>query len=140
MVQYTDGSVVAQLGTPDMRVPIAYGLAWPERIASGAAPLDFGTLGALTFEKPDGARFPGLQLAWDALVGPIGTTAVLNAANEVAVAAFLDQRLRFDQIHAINDATLQALIPSKPNDLSDLLAVDQQARRLAQAQVERLSR
>ena len=65
MVQYTDGSVVAQLGTPDMRVPIAYGLSWPERIASGAAPLDFGTLGALTFEKPDDARFPGLQLAWE---------------------------------------------------------------------------
>ncbi len=140
MVQYTDGSVVAQLGTPDMRVPIAYGLAWPERIASGAAPLDFGTLGALTFEKPDGERFPGLQLAWDALLGPIGTTAVLNAANEVAVAAFLDQRLRFDQIHAINDATLQTLIPSKPNDLSDLLAIDHQARRLAQTQVERHSR
>lgn len=140
MVQYTDGSVVAQLGTPDMRVPIAYGLAWPERIASGAAPLDFGALVALTFEKPDSVRFPGLQLAWESLSGPIGTTAVLNAANEVAVAAFLDQRLRFDQIHAINDATLQALIPSKPNDLADLLAIDQQARRLAETQVERLSR
>lgn len=139
MVQYTDGSVVAQLGTPDMRVPIAYGLAWPERMASGAEPLDFGTLGALTFEKPDGQRFPGLQLAWDSLQGPIGTTAVLNAANEVAVAAFLDKRLRFDQIHAINDATLQGLVPSKPNDLPDLLAIDQQARRLAQAQVDRLS-
>ena len=140
MVQYNDGSVVAQLGTPDMRVPIAYGLAWPERIASGAAALDFSTLGALTFEQPDALRFPGLQLAWDSLNGPIGTTAVLNAANEVAVAAFLDQRLRFDQIHAINDATLQALIPSKPNDLPDLLAIDQQARRLAETQVERLSR
>ena len=140
MVQYTDGSVVAQLGTPDMRVPIAYGLAWPERMASGAAPLDFGALGALTFEKPDAQRFPGLQLAWDALAGPVGTTAVLNAANEVAVAAFLDQRLRFDQIHAINDATLQALVPSKPSDLPDLLAIDKQARDLAQRQVERLSR
>ncbi|MES2842118.1 MAG: 1-deoxy-D-xylulose-5-phosphate reductoisomerase [Pseudomonadota bacterium] len=140
MVQYNDGSVVAQLGTPDMRVPIAYGLAWPERIASGAAALDFSTLGALTFEKPDDLRFPGLQLAWNSLKGPIGTTAVLNAANEVAVAAFLDQRLRFDQIHVINDATLQALVPSKPNDLPDLLAIDQQARQLAQAQVERLSR
>lgn len=140
MVQYNDGSVVAQLGTPDMRVPIAYGLAWPERMASGAAALDFSTLGALTFEQPDGLRFPGLQLAWDSLKGPIGTTAVLNAANEVAVAAFLDQRLRFDQIHDINDATLQALIPSKPNDLPDLLAIDQQARRLAETQVERLSR
>ena len=140
MVQYTDGSVVAQLGTPDMRVPIAYGLAWPERMTSGAAPLDFGALGALTFEKPDAQRFPGLQLAWDALAGPVGTTAVLNAANEVAVAAFLDQRLRFDQIHAINDATLQALVPSKPGDLPDLLAIDQEARDLAQRQVERLSR
>jgi 1-deoxy-D-xylulose-5-phosphate reductoisomerase len=140
MVQYTDGSLVAQLGTPDMRVPIAYGLAWPERIASGAAPLDFSTLGALTFEKPDAQRFPGLRLAWDSLAGPVGTTAVLNAANEIAVAAFLDQRLRFDQIHAINDATLQALVPSKPGDLTDLLAIDQQARNLAQRQVERLSR
>ncbi len=109
-------------------------------MASGAAPLDFGALGALTFEKPDARRFPGLQLAWDALAGPVGTTAVLNAANEVAVAAFLDQRLRFDQIHAINDATLQALVPSKPGDLPDLLAIDQQARNLAQRQVERLSR
>lgn len=140
MVQYTDGSVVAQLGTPDMRVPIAYGLAWPERMASGAAPLDFGALGALTFETPDAQRFPGLQLAWDALAGPVGTTAVLNAANEVAVAAFLDQRLRFDQIHVINDATLQALMPSKPGDLPDLLAIDQEARDLAQRQVERLLR
>ena len=140
MVQYTDGSVVAQLGTPDMRVPIAYGLAWPERMASGAAPLDFGALGALTFETPDAQRFPGLQLAWDALAGPVGTTAVLNAANEVAVAAFLDQRLRFDQIHVINDATLQALVPSKPCDLPDLLAIDQEARDLAQRQVERLLR
>ncbi len=140
MVQYTDGSVVAQLGTPDMRVPIAYGLAWPERMASGAAPLDFGALGALTFETPDAQRFPGLQLAWDALAGPVGTTAVLNAANEVAVAAFLDQRLRFDQIHVINDATLQALVPSKPGDLPDLLAIDQEARDLAQRQVERLLR
>jgi 1-deoxy-D-xylulose-5-phosphate reductoisomerase len=94
MVQYTDASVVAQLGTPDMRVPIAYGLSWPERIASGAASLDFSNLAALTFEKPDNERFPGLQLAWDALAGPTGTTAVLNAANEVAVAAFLDGRLR----------------------------------------------
>ncbi|QHE76330.1 1-deoxy-D-xylulose-5-phosphate reductoisomerase [Hydrogenophaga sp. PBL-H3] len=140
MVQYNDGSVVAQLGTPDMRVPIAYGLAWPERMASGAAALDFSSLGALTFEKPDDQRFPGLRLAWNSLNGPVGTTAVLNAANEVAVAAFLDQRLRFDQIHAVNDATLQALVPSKPGDLSDLLAIDQQARHLAQTQVERLAR
>jgi len=137
MVQYHDRSVVAQLGTPDMRGPIAYGLSWPERIESGAAALDFASLGALSFEKPDDRRFPGLRLAWLALDAPMGTTAVLNAANEVAVAAFLDQRLRFDQIHAVNDATLQALVPSKPQQLADLLAIDAEARSLAEAQVER---
>jgi len=137
MVQYTDRSVVAQLGTPDMRVPIAYGLAWPERIASGAAALDFAKLGALTFEQPDGQRFPGLRLAWEALAGPTGTTAVLNAANEVAVAAFLEQRLRFDQIHAVNRATLSALVPSKPGRLDDLLAIDAEARAVATEAVSR---
>lgn len=139
MVQYTDRSVVAQLGTPDMRGPIAYGLSWPERIVSGAAALDFASLGALSFEKPDDRRFPGLRLAWDALAGPVGTTAVLNAANEVAVAAFLDHRLRFDQIHAVNHATLQALSPSKPHDLADLMAIDAESRALAQAQVDLLA-
>ena len=138
MVQYTDSSVVAQLGTPDMRVPIAYGLSWPERMASGAAALDFSNLAALTFEKPDNERFPGLQLAWDALAGPTGTTAVLNAANEVAVAAFLDGRLRFDQIHAVNHATLQAMVPSKPQSLDDLLAIDAEARSRAGLMVQQL--
>jgi 1-deoxy-D-xylulose-5-phosphate reductoisomerase len=137
MVQYHDRSLVAQLGTPDMRGPIAYGLAWPERIESGAAALDFASMGSLSFEKPDDRRFPGLRLAWLALDAPMGTTAVLNAANEVAVAAFLDQRLRFDQIHAVNDATLQALVPSKPQQLADLLAIDAEARSLAEVQVER---
>ena len=131
MVQYRDGSVVAQLGTPDMRVPIAYGLSWPERIASGAAPLDFTRLGALTFEAPDAARFPGLGLAWEALRAPSGTTAVLNAANEVAVAAFLDGRLRFDRIHAVNRATLESFVPPPPAGLEDLLAIDAEARAVA---------
>ncbi|MBS3998395.1 MAG: 1-deoxy-D-xylulose-5-phosphate reductoisomerase [Hydrogenophaga sp.] len=140
MVQYVDQSIVAQLGTPDMRVPIAYGLSWPERIASGAAALDFATLGALTFEQPDDQRFPGLRLAWEALEGPAGTTAVLNAANEVAVAAFLDERLRFDQIHAVNRATLSALSPSKPQSLVDLLAIDAEARAVSTAEVRRLRR
>jgi 1-deoxy-D-xylulose-5-phosphate reductoisomerase len=139
MVQYHDRSVVAQLGTPDMRGPIAYGLSWPERMESGAAALDFASLGTLSFEKPDDRRFPGLRLAWQALEGPTGTTAVLNAANEVAVAAFLDQRLRFDQIHLVNDATLQALTPSKPQQLADLLAIDAESRSLALARVERLA-
>jgi 1-deoxy-D-xylulose-5-phosphate reductoisomerase len=137
MVQYHDRSVVAQLGTTDMRVPIAYGLCWPERMNSGAEALDFSTLGTLTFEKPDDQRFPGLRLAWEALAGPAGTTAVLNAANEVAVAAFLDRQLRFDQIHAVNHATLEALIPSKPGGLEDLLALDAQARAVAGSWVAR---
>src|SRR5690606_2104718 len=101
--------------------------------------LDFARLGALSFEAPDDRRFPGLRLAWDALSGPVGTTAVLNAANEVAVAAFLEHRLRFDQIHAVNHATLQALSPSKPHDLGDLLAIDSEARAVAQASVGRLA-
>jgi 1-deoxy-D-xylulose-5-phosphate reductoisomerase len=137
MVQYHDRSMVAQLGTPDMRVPIAYGLSWPERIESGASALDFATLSSLTFERPDHARFPGLPLAWEALNAPSGTTAVLNAANEVAVAAFLSGRLRFDQIHVINHETLSGLLPSKPNSLSDLLGLDHQARILAETVVGR---
>jgi 1-deoxy-D-xylulose-5-phosphate reductoisomerase len=135
MVQYHDRSMVAQLGTPDMRVPIAYGLSWPERIDSGAAALDFASLGALTFERPDHDRFPGLPLAWEALNAPSGTTAVLNAANEVAVAAFLERRLRFDQIHAVNHATLTAVLPSNPGSLADLMAIDAQARAVASAWV-----
>jgi 1-deoxy-D-xylulose-5-phosphate reductoisomerase len=137
MVQYRDGSVVAQLGTPDMRVPIAYGLAWPERIESGAQTLDFLALTSLTFEAADARRFPGLPLAWSALDGPAGTTAVLNAANEEAVAAFLDNGLRFDHIHAVNEETLAAVLPSKPQSLDDLLALDARARAVARQQIQR---
>jgi 1-deoxy-D-xylulose-5-phosphate reductoisomerase len=139
MVQYQDASVVAQLGTPDMRVPIAYGLSWPERIESGAERLDFRRLSALTFEAPDPARFPGLGLAWDSLRAPAGTTAVLNAANEVAVAAFLERRVRFDQIHAINLETLSALSFSEPRSLDDLLQLDQRARAAAEQAALRLT-
>jgi len=138
MVQYRDASVVAQLGTPDMRGPIAYGLAWPERIESGAAALDFAKLAAMSFEAPDPRLFPGLQLAWEALAAPPGTTAVLNAANEVAVQAFLERRIRFDHIHAVNLATLSALVPSKPGALADLLELDADARRTAITHVTRL--
>ena len=135
MVQYRDRSVVAQLGTPDMRVPIAYGMSWPERIASGAEALDFTRMSALTFEQPDRARFPGLFLAWEALSAVPGTTAVLNAANEVAVAAFLDGSLRFDQIHQVNRATLEHYLPCEPRNLADLLAIDARARALATERV-----
>ncbi|WP_176664285.1 1-deoxy-D-xylulose-5-phosphate reductoisomerase [Variovorax sp. SG517] len=133
MVQFTDASVIAQLGTPDMRVPIAVGLAWPERIESGAARLDFRQMGSLTFESPDAELFPGLGLAWHALRAAPGTTAVLNAANEVAVEAFLDRRLRFDCIHAVNMETLERVAPSKPASLADLLAIDASARAAANA-------
>ena len=143
MVQYKDSSVVAQLGTPDMRVPIAYGLAWPERIASGAPALDFRTLQDLSFEAIDSdghrARFPGLALAWEALRAAPGSCAVLNAANEVAVAAFLDRRIRFDQIHAVNRATLDAVPPDAPDDLAALLALDARARGRAELAVRACS-
>lgn len=139
MVQFSDASVIAQLGTPDMRVPIAVGLAWPHRIESGAARLDFRTMGALTFDPPDDALFPGLALAWHALRAAAGTTAVLNAANEVAVQAFLDRRLRFDRIHAVNMETLEAVAPSKPASLADLLAIDAMARSAANAAAMRFA-
>ncbi len=142
MVQYKDNSVVAQLGTPDMRGPIAYGLAWPDRVSCGASPLDFARMGALTFEGFDtlnhGDRFPGLKLAWSVLNGPSGTTAVLNAANETAVAAFLEKTIRFDQIHHINLETLSAISTQPPTSLQDLLVLDAQSRRAATAAIRRL--
>ena len=138
MVQYMDTSVVAQLGTPDMRVPIAYGLAWPGRIASGAQALDFKAIGNMTFEAPDHLRFPGLKLAWDVLAAPVGTPAILNAANEVAVAAFLEKKIRFDQIHTLNRATLESIAAHKVGGIEDLLELDLQARVFAQNLVHSL--
>jgi 1-deoxy-D-xylulose-5-phosphate reductoisomerase len=132
MVQYRDHSVVAQLGTPDMRVPIAYGLSWPERITSGAQALDFHALSAMTFEamdEPDHLlRFPGLQLAWETLRGAPGSCAVLNAANEVAVDAFLNKRIRFDQIQDVNRGSLDSMSFAAPLCLDDLLALDSRSR------------
>ncbi len=139
MVQFKDASILAQLGTPDMRVPIACGLSWPERITSGASKLDFSTLSALAFEDADAVRFPGLHLSWQALRAAEGTTAVLNAANEVAVGAFLSGRLRFDHIHAVNLATLDAVSPSKPDSLAALLDLDTQARHAAEHVAGRLA-
>ena len=139
MVQFKDASILAQLGTPDMRVPIACGLAWPERIESGAALLDFAKLAALTFEEADAQRFPGLHLSWQALRAAEGTTAVLNAANEVAVDAFLSRRLRFDHIHSVNLATLERLTPTRTTSLHDLLALDAEARSVAQGAVARMA-
>jgi len=139
LVQFRDAGMLAQLGTPDMRVPIAGALAWPQRIASGAAALDFSQLGALTFAPPDAQRFPCLQLAWQVLRAPEGSSAVLNAANEVAVQAFLQRRLPFDRIYAVNHETLATVVPpgAPPASVPDLLALDAQARHAAQAQARR---
>ncbi len=142
MVQYKDNSVVAQLGTPDMKVPIAYGLAWPDRMVSGAAALDFRAMADMTFESLDSnehpQRFPGLKLAWSVLKAPAGSTAVLNAANEVAVAAFLDKKIRFDQIHVVNQETLESVATARPQSLEDLLALDAGSRGAAQQVVRRV--
>ena len=142
MVVCRDQSVLAQLGTPDMRVPIAFGLAWPERIASGTEPLDWRRIASLTFEEADHATYPALTLAYDALRGPPGTTAVLNAANEEAVAAFLAGTVRFDAIHMVNQRTLETLVPETgaAASIQALLALDEEARRLAGRYLKELAR
>ncbi len=142
MVVCRDASVLAQLGTPDMKVPIAYGLSFPERIASGAPALDLLAQPALSFEPADHARFPGLQLAYDALGGPEGSAAVLNAANEEAVAAFLAGTIRFPQIHSVNARTIDAMQPhiGRIGALEDLMALEAQARRQACREIAALAR
>jgi 1-deoxy-D-xylulose-5-phosphate reductoisomerase len=131
MVRYRDGSVLAQLGQPDMRTPIAHALAWPERIAAGVQPLDFCRLSQLTFQIPDERQFPSLRLARTALAAENGSSAVLNAANEEAVQAFLDRQLRFVDIAAVVEDTLAAVDAPVPASLDDVLALDAAARRQA---------
>jgi len=124
-----------------MRVPIAYGLSWPERMASGAQALDFQSLADMSFESLDDhghrERFAGLHLAWEALRAPLGTTAVLNAANEVAVEAFLTKRIRFDQIHHVNAHCLSVQLVSNMSTIEDLLVLDERTRALALSCVEK---
>jgi 1-deoxy-D-xylulose-5-phosphate reductoisomerase len=135
MVEFSDRSVVAQLGAPDMRTPIAHCLGWPDRIVGPAAPLDLARIGQLTFEAPDFDRFPGLRLAYDALRTGRGATTVFNAANEVAVAAFIANKIRFGAIARLVDATLERwtrsgnLAPLSSAD--DAISVDHSARNLA---------
>ena len=133
LVRFRDGAALAHLGYPDMRVPIAYALSFPERIESGAEPLDFLAKPTLTFEEADERRFPGLFLSWQALRAAEGATAVLNAANEEAVAAFVERRLRFDQIHRVNRQTLEELEPQAGEcaSVEGLLGLDGRARRHA---------
>jgi 1-deoxy-D-xylulose-5-phosphate reductoisomerase len=140
MVVCRDRSVLAQLGTPDMRVPIAYGLSFPQRIESGAGALDFHALTSLTFEPADVGRYPGLALAWQALRSSAGSTAVLNAATatSLAVAAFLAGAIRFDRIHAVNERTIAAVLPGPADaaSLDALLDLDARARRHAAQSVK----
>jgi 1-deoxy-D-xylulose-5-phosphate reductoisomerase len=141
MVVCRDHSVLAQLGTPDMRVPIAYALAFPERIATGAGVLDLLKAPDLAFEEADAHRFPGLHLSWQALRAAEGSTAVLNAANEEAVAAFLDRRLRFDHICRVNREVLETVNPEagEVDSVEGLLALDDRARRHARQQIAALA-
>ena len=131
LVDYADGSVLAQLGNPDMRTPIAHALAWPERIDSGVAPLDLFAIGQLNFERPDGARFPCLDLAYRALRAGGNAAAVLNAANELAVEAFLDGRLPFLAIADTIAATLDQVPRAELPDLEAVLETDRRARLVA---------
>jgi 1-deoxy-D-xylulose-5-phosphate reductoisomerase len=132
LVEYADGSMLAQLGAPDMRTPIAQALAWPERFASGVAPLDLIAIGQLGFEPPDHVKFPCLGLARTAAREGGTAPAVLNAANEVAVQAFLDRRLNFVGISTVIDKVLQRLASSPVRALDDVLDADAASRRLAE--------
>jgi 1-deoxy-D-xylulose-5-phosphate reductoisomerase len=139
MVEYVDCSTLAQLGSPDMRIPIASALAWPERIETTCKPLDLAAIGQLTFEKPDITRFPALRLARAAIAEGGAKPAILNAANEIAVAAFLNGQITFLDIAALVEATLTAYVPDAPANLEDLFSVDADARQYARAELEKLT-
>jgi 1-deoxy-D-xylulose-5-phosphate reductoisomerase len=136
MVEYADGSVIAQLGNPDMRTPIAHALAYPERIEAGVASLDLFRIGTLDFTPPDFRRFPALRLGYRALEEGGTSPATLNAANEVAVAAFLDRRLPFLAITEVIESVMNELQPRPLTGLDDVLDADAAARRQAMLQVE----
>ncbi|MBV1775814.1 1-deoxy-D-xylulose-5-phosphate reductoisomerase [Burkholderiaceae bacterium DAT-1] len=141
MVEYLDGSVLAQMGNPDMRTPIAYGMAWPERIDAGVTSLDLFQVARLDFQAPDLQAFPCLKLAFDALKMGDAAPAMLNAANEVAVAAFLDRQIRFDEIAAVNASVLDAA-PQTGHvaELDALVAADHEARERARSWIAQRSR
>ncbi len=134
-VAYVDGSVLAQMGSPDMRTPIAYALAWPQRMAAPVERLDLARLGKLTFEAPDFSRFPALRLAREALKAASAAPTILNAANEIAVAAFLQRRIRFLDIAAVVEASL-GMVPNRPiANIADVLEIDSFARNIVGAEV-----
>jgi 1-deoxy-D-xylulose-5-phosphate reductoisomerase len=139
MVEYQDGSVIAQLGNPDMRTPIAHALAYPERIDAGVARLDLVRIGQLSFEEPDPVRFPALRLAYEVLNAPPTAAVTFNAANEIAVQAFLEERLSFVDIVKIVEGTLQASESSAVSSVEEIIDADQRARTCASALVRRRS-
>jgi 1-deoxy-D-xylulose-5-phosphate reductoisomerase len=138
MVYYTDGSVLAQAGNPDMRTPIAHALAWPDRIDAGVEPLDLTTVSKLEFFPPDTDRFPCLRLAYECIRVGKDRPTVLNAANEEAVAAFLARRIGFRQIAEVIDATLNQVPTRSVEELTDILAIDQKARDTARHYIAKL--
>jgi 1-deoxy-D-xylulose-5-phosphate reductoisomerase len=136
LVEFVDGSVLAQLGSADMRTPIAYALAWPERMETPVERLDLAALGRLDFEAPDLERFPALRLAREALEAGGAAPIILNATNEVAVAAFLDGRIRFNEIGRMAEEALASLAFSPPAAINDVLEIDQETRRRAREHME----
>ncbi|CAM4045838.1 1-deoxy-D-xylulose-5-phosphate reductoisomerase [Serratia silvae] len=138
MVRYADGSVLAQLGTPDMRTPIAHAMAYPQRVSSGVAALDFCRIGALTFSEPERERYPCLYLAIEAFDAGQAATTALNAANEIAVAAFLQQQIRFTDISAVNQQVVECMALPEPTSIEMVLEVDRQAREVASGLVRNM--
>ena len=138
MVRYADGSVLAQLGTPDMRTPIAHAMAYPQRVNSGVEALDFCRIGSLTFAEPERERYPCLYLAIEAFDAGQAATTALNAANEIAVAAFLQQQIRFTDIAAVNRQVVERLALQEPTCIEAVLDIDRQARAAAEERVRAL--
>jgi len=139
LVEYVDGSVLAQLGNPDMKTPIAHALAWPDRINAGVKRLDLLEIAQLDFESPDLDRFPCLKLAYDAMKMGGTSTAILNAANEVAVAELLNGRIRFTNIAEVVEATLNNVTSNEISTLDDVMADDLTAREYAQSIIKELA-
>ncbi len=140
MVEYLDGSVLAQMGAPDMRTPIAHCLAWPERMETPVARLDLAAIGKLEFEAPDATRFPALRLCRDALEAGAPAPAILNAANEIAVAAFLNRHIAFGDVARIVETVLNRYSPAAPSDIGGVLAIDFEARAIASEALEKVTK
>jgi 1-deoxy-D-xylulose-5-phosphate reductoisomerase len=138
MVRYRDGSVLAQMGSPDMRTPIAHAMAYPDRVDAGVETLDFYRIGQLTFERPDNARYPCLQLAIHACDLGQAATTTLNAANELAVAAFLQGEILFTDIAALNSQVLERMVLTEPQSIDEVLAIDLEARSVAKREIQTL--